>query len=135
LLKQTPSNSVFLELAPQAMHINNSTFSFENAVSFTSFPNFLGARLFYGIFKHTSTNGKDYRWLAGLTTAIVITRVLPKNMLQFKFYINYVPKLISTGTFSFFELVNENNGTLKHRINNIGFSVNFGMPKKNKNKN
>lgn len=134
-LKRSRSNLFFLELNPRAMYINNSTFSVSDGVSFTAFPDFPGAQLFYAIFRHTSTNGKDYRWLPGISTAVGITRLLPKNLLQFKFFITYVPKLISTGTFNFYELRNENNGTLKHRINHAGLSVSFGIPTTNKNKN
>ncbi len=134
LLKQTAANRLFLELSPKAMYINNSIFSYRLSQSFTAFPDFAGARLFYMLIEDTSTNGKAYRWLPAISTAVGITRKLPKNLLQLKFFVNYVPRLISTGTFNFYELKNENNGTLKHRINSAGFSVSFGMPTKNKRK-
>jgi len=130
LLKQTRSNLFFLELAPKAMYINNSIFSVQLTNSFSAFPDFPGAQVFYAIIEDTSTNGKAYRWLPGISTAVGITRYLSKNRLQLKCFINYVPKLISTGTFNFYELKNENNGTLKHRINNAGFSISFGIPTK-----
>lgn len=116
------------------MYINNSGFSYSYSVGFferledaISSPS---VDLFKLSISHTSNNNKAYRWLPAISTAIGITRFLPKNMLQIKLFLNYVPTLISTGTFEFYNLKNANNGTLKHRINNAGFSFSFGIPTK-----
>jgi len=131
LLKQIKSNFIFLELSPKAMYLNNSIFNYSSSVVFfTEFGDItnVDVDLFKLSLNHTSKNGKDYRWIPGIAASIGTTRFVSKNMLQVKFFLNYVPKLISTGSYNFLELKEANNGILKHRINNAGFSISFGLP-------
>lgn len=74
--------------------------------------------------------GKIARFLPSFFASVGLIKSKRRHLFDMSAFVNYVPKLISTGGYEFYHLNAENRGTLKHRINNAGFAFTYGFSTK-----
>jgi len=123
---------IFGELGFEGHYIENISAALGQTYTFfnnTDMPQ-VSERVFQYRLFHTDIEDREYRLLPSLLVAFGISTKEKKYLAQAKLFVNYVPKLLSTGTYKFYNLREQSYGNLKQRINSIGVSLVFGLSTK-----